>query len=39
MKNFLLSPPLEVIERDLFGPSEDLLKRWANNDPSLAAGG
>jgi tetratricopeptide (TPR) repeat protein len=31
----ILSPPLEVIERNLFGPSEELLAAWADNDPSL----
>jgi hypothetical protein len=31
-----LSPPLTVIEDNLFGPSMSLLLRWVNNDPDLS---
>jgi len=31
-----LSPPLKVIENNLFMPSESLLLRWVNNDPQLS---
>jgi len=31
-----LHPPLKIIEDHLFMPSENLLLRWANNDPSLS---
>jgi hypothetical protein len=30
-----LWPTLEIIENDLFGPSDDLIERWAADDPAL----
>lgn len=32
-----LSPPLSVIETDLFAPSDALIARWARADPTLSA--
>ncbi len=33
----ILSPPLSVIESNLFDPSFGLIRRWIDGDPSLAA--
>ena len=33
----ILSPPLSVIEANLFAPSDELMQRWLDNDPSLPA--
>ncbi len=30
------APSIDTIERELFGPAEELIARWAEGDPSLA---